>query len=70
MPKRVFAVVFSALDCARREASSSGGKRSEGGWTGEGEGADCEGVEDLMVDSVCFSSIVGLEGGGVLEDWV
>lgn len=69
MPKRVFAVVFSALDCARREASSSGGKRSEGSWKGEVVGADFERVEDLLVGSVLSSSAVGFEGAGVLEGW-
>ena len=67
MPKRVFAVDFSALDCARREASSSGGKRSEGGCRGESEGVGLEGVGALLVGFVSSSSVVDLAGAGLLE---
>ena len=73
MPKRVFAVDFSALDCERREASSEGGKRSEGGTRGESEGVGVgfEGVDvGLLVDSVSFSFVVDLEGAGGLESCV
>lgn len=72
MPKRVFAVVFSALDWERREASSSGGKRSEGGWRGEDVvwGVGFEGGEALLVEFVSFPSFLDSEGAGVLEGCV
>lgn len=77
MPKRVLAAVFSALDSARREASSSGGKRSAGGWrevvgaleSGLGAFEAVElGFEDGEAPVVCavLSTSVGPEEAGVL----
>ena len=65
-------MAFSALDCARREASSSGGKRSDCGRKAEVEGVvvGLGGVEGFLVGFVLFTSAVGSEGAGVLEGWV